>query len=184
MLTPSAFDTPLSYEAMRAAGSGLGAAGFIVFDDTADLVAVAAGVARFLAVESCGQCRHCKDDGLALAALLARLAASRPDRDEADELGTRLDLVAEGARCNLATQQQVVVGSILEQFPELVAAHTTGDAPPVEPAPIAELRDVSDGRASLDDGHRTKQPDWTHDAVDSGQWPADRLDEHRSAHGD
>jgi NADH-quinone oxidoreductase subunit F len=179
VLPASAFDTPLSYEAMRAAGSGLGAAGFIVFDDSADLVGVGAGVSRFLAVESCGQCRHCKDDGLALAALLARLAASQPDGDDADELVTRLELVPEGARCNLATQQQVVVGSILERFPDLVDAHTKGDAPAVEPAPIAELREIADGRATLDDAHRTKQPDWTHDAVDSGQWPADRLDEHR-----
>jgi NADH:ubiquinone oxidoreductase subunit F (NADH-binding) len=183
VLLASAFDTPLSYEAMRAAGSGLGAAGFIVFDDSADLVAVGAGVARFLAVESCGQCRHCKDDGLALAALMARLAGSRPEGDDADELPTRLELVPEGARCNLATQQQLVVGSILERFPDLVAAHAAGDAPAAEPALITELRDLSDGRATLDDAHRTKQPDWTHDAVDSGQWPADRLDEHRTARG-
>ena len=57
--------------------------------------------------------------------------------------------------------------------------HAAGDAPAVEAAPIAELRDIADGRATLDDSHRTKQPDWTHDAVDSGQWPADRLDDHR-----
>jgi NADH-quinone oxidoreductase subunit F len=179
VLPASAFDTPLSYEAMRAAGSGLGAAGFIVFDDSTDLVAVGAGVSRFLAVESCGQCRHCKDDGLALAALMARLAASQPHGDDTRDLPIRLDLVPEGARCNLATQQQVVVGSILEQFPELVAAHAAGDAPAVQPAPIAELREIADGRATLDDSHRTTQPDWTHDAVDSGQWPADRLDDHR-----
>jgi NADH:ubiquinone oxidoreductase subunit F (NADH-binding) len=179
VLLADAFDTPLSYEAMRAAGSGLGAAGFIVFDDTADLVAVGAGVARFLAVESCGQCRHCKDDGLALAAAMARLATSQSKGDDADELATRLDVVAEGARCNLATQQQLVVGSILERFPDLVAAHAAGDAPGVDPTLIAELRDVADGRAVLDDAHRTKQPDWTHDDVDSGQWPADRLDDHR-----
>lgn len=179
VLLASEFDTPLSYEAMRAAGSGLGAAGFIVFDDTADLVAVGAGVARFLAVESCGQCRHCKQDGLALAGVLARLAGSQPAGRDAVELTTRLNLVAEGARCNLATQQQVVVGSILERFPDLVAAHLKGDAPAVEPALIAELRDVADGRATLDEAHRTKQPDWTHATVDSGQWPADRLDDHR-----
>ncbi len=57
---------------------------------------------------------------------------------------------------------------------------SAGDAPAVEPAPIAELRDIVDGRATLDDSQRTKQPDWTHDAVDSGQWPADRLDDHRA----
>jgi NADH:ubiquinone oxidoreductase subunit F (NADH-binding) len=182
ILPASAFDTVLSYDAMRAAGSGLGAAGFIVFDDTADLVAVAAGVARFLAVESCGQCRHCKDDGLALAAILARLAASQPDARDADELVTRLDLVPEGARCNLATQQQVVVGSILERYPDLVDAHAGGDAPALAPAPIAELREVADDRAVVDEAQLTKQPDWTYDDVDSGQWPADRLDDHRAQH--
>ena len=39
----SALDTPLTYEAMRDAGSGLGAAGFIVIDDRTDVVAVAHG---------------------------------------------------------------------------------------------------------------------------------------------
>jgi len=181
LLPASAFDTPVSYEAMRAAGAGLGAAGFIVFDDADDLVAVAAGVSRFLAVESCGQCRHCKDDGLVLAALLADLTRSRLADDAFDDLRTRLDLVAEGARCNLATQQQVVVGSVLERFPDLVAAHADGSAPAAEPAPIAAIVDLVDDRAVLDDAQRTKQPDWTHDEVDSGQWPADRLDDHRIA---
>ena len=87
--------------------------------------------------------------------------------------------MAEGARCNLATQQQVVVGSVLERFPDLVAAHADGRAPAVDPAPIAAIVDLVDGRAVLDDAQRTKQPDWTHDEVDSGQWPADRLDDHR-----
>ncbi len=180
LLPASALDTPLTYEAMRAAGSGLGAAGFIVFDDETDLVAVAAGVAHFLAVESCGQCRHCKDDGLTLARLLAELTASRASATDVEEIGKRLDLVAEGARCNLPTQQQLVVGSVLDRFPELVEAHAAGHAPGVTPVPIAEIRDVVDGHAVLDEAQRTKQPDWTHDEVDSGQWPADRLDEHRT----
>lgn len=174
------FDTPLTYDAMRAAGSGLGAAGFVVFDDTRDLVSVAAGVARFLAVESCGQCRHCKDDGLALAAALARLSRSQAGPGDRDELARRLDLVAEGARCNLATQQQLVVGSILQGAPELVDAHASGHAPGVDPAHVAELHDIADGRAVLDERQLSKQPDWTYDPVDSGQWPADRLDDHRA----
>ena len=182
ILPASAFSTPLSYEAMRAAGSGLGAAGFIVFDDTADLVAVAAGVSRFLAVESCGQCRHCKDDGLVLSGILHRLAASELHGRDREELTTRLAIVDEGARCNLATQQQVVVGSIVDRYPDLVEAHATGAVAGVEPLAVAELREVADGRAELDEAQRTKQPDWTHDDVDSGQWPADRLDDHRAAH--
>ena len=80
VLPAARFDTPLSYEAMAAAGSGLGAAGFIVFDDADDLVAVAAGVSRFLAVESCGQCTPCKQDGREISEILARLGRNEPRR--------------------------------------------------------------------------------------------------------
>jgi NADH:ubiquinone oxidoreductase subunit F (NADH-binding) len=180
LLLASAFDAPLSYEGMQAAGAGLGAAGFIVFDDSTDFAALAAGVARFLAVESCGQCRHCKDDGLVLAEYFARVAESRADPHDLDEIATRLSMVAEGARCNLATQQQVVLGSVLQRFPDAIAAHVAGDAPASTPALIAPVADLVDGTARLDEDQRTKQPDWTHDAVDSGQWPADRLDDRRS----
>src|SRR5690606_23789311 len=63
--------TPATHEALQAIGSGLGAAGFIVFDDHTDFTAVAEGVARFLSVESCGQCTPCKQDGRAIRDLLA-----------------------------------------------------------------------------------------------------------------
>src|SRR5262249_31547640 len=59
----SALDTPISYEALAAIGSGLGSGSFCVFDDSDDLVAATAGAIRFLAVESCGQCTPCKQDG-------------------------------------------------------------------------------------------------------------------------
>jgi NADH-quinone oxidoreductase subunit F len=50
----------VSYEGLAAIGSGLGSAGFIVYDDTRSMLAVARSVSRFLYVESCGQCRACK----------------------------------------------------------------------------------------------------------------------------
>ena len=64
LLPVEGMGTRLSYEAMQDAGTGLGTGGFIVFDETVDLVAVAHGVSRFLATESCGQCTPCKQDGL------------------------------------------------------------------------------------------------------------------------
>jgi NADH:ubiquinone oxidoreductase subunit F (NADH-binding) len=185
LLPASALDTPVAYETLSEAGGGLGAAGFIVFDDTTDLAALAAGVARFLAVESCGQCRHCKDDGLALSHALDELVASRTGvGDELGEIAKRLDIVAEGARCNLATQQQVVVGSILERFPDSFHAHAEGTAAAGRRIPVASIRELADGHAVLDELELSKQPDWTHDPVDSGQWPADRLDDKRSARAD
>ncbi len=173
------FDTPMSHEAMRAIGRGLGTGGFIVFDDSTDFVGVAAGMSHFLAVESCGQCAACKGDGLAISAVLDRLARSAVHPDDLDVLQTRLTTVADGARCNLATQQQVVVGSVLELFAETVAAHAHHEAPPVEPEAIAAIADLDDGLAVLDPHQAAKQPDWTFGATDSDKWPADRLDDHR-----
>src|SRR5205085_6133292 len=109
-------DTPVSYEALAEIGSGLGSAGFIVLDDSSDLVAVAAGVSRFLAVESCGQCTPCKRDGLALADVLTRVSRSEAGARDLDEAGGLLGTVSDEARCYLALQHQAVVESIVTGF--------------------------------------------------------------------
>jgi NADH-quinone oxidoreductase subunit F len=167
------FDAPVSYEAMNAIGTGLGTGGFIVFDDTTDFVAVAAGVSRFLGVESCGQCVPCKRDGLELAALLERMCTDQANDVELADVDKRLGTVADSARCNLALQHQLVVESIRRLFPG--EARAVGDAERVEPELIAAIVEIEDGRAELDEGQRAKQPDWSHDAVDSGKWPATRF---------
>jgi hypothetical protein len=173
-------DTPVSYEAMAAIGSGLGAGGFIVFDDTDDLAAVAAGVSRFLAVESCGQCTPCKRDGLALAGLLARVSRSEATERNLAEVHDLLQTVSDEARCYLALQHQAVVESIVNGFADELQAHVDGRAQPVEPALVAELVAVEGDEAVVDARHDQKQPDWTYGAEDSGKWPAERLDEHRA----
>ncbi len=175
----SALDTPVSYESLAAIGSGLGSAGFIVFDETDDLVGVAAGAARFLAIESCGQCTPCKLDGLRIAALLNDVAGSEVDKRAVDELRFALGRVVRGARCSLATQQQTIGTSLLELFGGEVEEHVMHDAPPARAYVFAELVDIEDGVARIDEQHVRKQPDWTYDAFDSGKLPAARLGEHR-----
>jgi NADH:ubiquinone oxidoreductase subunit F (NADH-binding) len=85
VLGPEQLDIPLTYEDMQAAGSGLGSGSYLVYDQRDDMVAVAAGVARFLAVESCGQCTPCKQDGLEISDRLAKVCAGN---------GTAADLAA------------------------------------------------------------------------------------------
>jgi len=180
LIPASLLDTPVSYEALAGIGSGLGSAGFIVFDETTDMAAVAAGVSRFLAVESCGQCTPCKLTGLSLADLLARLSRSKVSANDLAAIDKQVARVAERARCYLATQHQVVVRSVLDLFPEEIHAHLHGDAEGVEPELIAELLDIIGETAVPDVSHRDKQPDWTYDDVYSGKWPADWLDDHRA----
>lgn len=181
LLPGSLLDTPLTYEAMEAAGSGLGSCGFIVFDASVDPVAVAHGVSRFLAVESCGQCTPCKQDGRAVSVALGRLRRSEPEATDLEAVGDHLRTIDEGARCFLATQHQRVVASLLELFPEAFAAHAERLVDASAPYLVAELEGFVDGDDGLvpvyDERHREKQPDWTYEATDSGQSPADRLDQ-------
>jgi hypothetical protein len=176
----TAFDTPLTYEDMAEIGSGLGAAGFLVFDDATDMVEIAHGVSRFLAVESCGQCTPCKQDGLAIAELLDRVRTSDTDASTMEDIQDHLRTVTDSARCFLAHQHQRVVSSIIVEFPDAFArdaARPVGDAGSnASEGLIASIRAIDDGEAVLDESQRTKQPDWTHDPIDSGKAPAERLE--------
>ena len=75
----------------------------------------------------------------------------------------------------LATQQQNVIGSLLECFPNEFLAHLGGRAAPCEPELVAELVDIRDGAAVLDARHRDKQADWSYDKWYSGKVPAECL---------
>ena len=181
VLGPDDLDTPVTYEAMTELGSGLGSASFIVVDDTTHPVAVAAAASRFLAVESCGQCTPCKQDGLEIADRLASMVAGTATPDDLAAIDKRLGTVANGARCALATQQQVVIGSLVRRFASDFTERAAPSDDGVEPYTIAELDTIVDGHARIDESFTSKQPDWTHDAVDSGQTPVERFSEHRAS---
>jgi NADH:ubiquinone oxidoreductase subunit F (NADH-binding) len=168
-------DTPLTYEDMKRVGSGLGSASFIVLDDTSDVAAAAAGVSRFLAVESCGQCTPCKTEGLALAGVLDRIRAGEPDPSDLDAVLDRLRRVADRARCPLAGQQETVVGRLVELFPGSFTSHIEGRVPASPAWPVLPVLGFEGGEAVLDLHQLEKQPDWTYDEVDSGTFPAARY---------
>jgi NADH-quinone oxidoreductase subunit F len=175
LVPAESFDAPVSYEGMQAIGSGLGAAGFIVFDDATDFAAVAHGVSKFLAVESCGQCSPCKQDGLAVAELLDRVRRSEATELELLAVDDHLRTITDGARCFLAQQHQRVVGSIVAGFAGQLRAHVDGQAKAADAELIAPITDLADGDARLDERQREKQPDWSFDPIDSGKPPVERL---------
>jgi NADH-quinone oxidoreductase subunit F len=179
-LPPALLDTPLTYEDMAGVGSGLGTASLIVVGDDTDMTAVAAGVARFLAVESCGQCTPCKADGLAIADVLDRLCGGQGRAADLDAVARALTTVADGARCNLASQQQVVVGGIVEGWSDDFSRRATGPAEAVTPVLVAEITALDGGEVTLDEARRAKQPDWSTDEEWSGTYPADEQADHRS----
>lgn len=155
--------TPLSYDAFAAIGSGLGAGGFIVFDDEACMVEVARQFSRFLYVESCGQCPACKLGTGAITERLARIEAGEGSTDDVGAIGGWLPQVTDGNRCYLPVEEQAVVASILRAFASEFDEHlTTGACPRPKPIPLPKLVDIADGKATYDERIYRKLPDWTY----------------------
>ncbi|MPY94087.1 MAG: NADH-quinone oxidoreductase subunit F [Acidimicrobiia bacterium] len=163
VVTVEHLDVALAHDAFEAVGSGLGAAGFIVFDDTACMVEVARQFSRFLYVESCGQCPPCKRGSGEVTLRLQRIEAGTGTEDDIAEMVGWLDKVTDGNRCYLAVEEQLVVRSVLTAFPDEVARHLElGRCPRPRPAPLAKLVDLRDGHATYDEDHPRKRPDWTY----------------------
>ncbi len=163
VLTADHLGVGLSYEAMRDAGSGLGAAGFFVLDDMACMVNAALLVSRFLYVESCGQCSPCKLGSEDITSRLERIEAGAGDELDIEQMQGWLVRVTDGARCYLATQEQRVIASVLERFPEEVVAHIEEEGcPRPRPLVLPKLLDLAGGRAVYDERQVHKQPDWTY----------------------
>jgi NADH-quinone oxidoreductase subunit F len=161
VLSAVQLDAPVSYEGLAAAGGGLGSAGFIVYDDTRSMVAVARMVSRFLYVESCGQCRACKFGCGEITRQLDEIAEARGELDNIASIGARLLGITDQNRCFLGEEEQRVVASLLRSFPQDFTAELEG-APPLEALPVPKIVDINDGVATYDDNQMRKQPDWTY----------------------
>jgi NADH-quinone oxidoreductase subunit F len=163
VITAEHFDAPVSYEGMAAIGSGMGSAGFVLYDDTACMVDVARTLSRFLYVESCGQCRACKFGSGEITRNLDLIAAGEGLDQHIEIIGARLLSVTDQTRCYLAAEEQILVSSLLRAFPEEFALHLEGRCSH-DPRPIVvpKLVDVADGVATYDPRQARKQPDWTY----------------------
>ena len=148
-------DTPLSYEGMEAIGSGLGTAGFIIFDDRTDPAELAAAVSHFLSVESCGQCSACKL-GTARITEILETAVDTLEPSAAGELSARLANVTDSSRCFLPTQEQRLVTSLVADIrsPEL--------RQPTRDLEITTIVRLTANRFELDESQARKQTDWTY----------------------
>jgi NADH-quinone oxidoreductase subunit F len=172
VLIPEQLDTPLDFESMRAVGSGLGAGGFAVYDDSTCIVEVARVFCRFLHVESCAQCPPCKLNSADILEVLEQL-----DRGEGpgqpDVALERARTVTDGQKCALPTGTSLLMQSILLTFEDEIARHRgnpcTGQRGLLLPK-LVEL-DPTSGRFVYDEEYADKKPDWTYDAIRSAPAP-------------
>jgi NADH:ubiquinone oxidoreductase subunit F (NADH-binding) len=163
VVTGADLDVPVSYEGFEGIGSGMGSAGFIVYDDSTCMVDAAYRFSRFLSIESCGQCPPCKLGSSAITEHLEAIETGRGDEGDLGAITGWLGHVTDGSRCYLATEEQVVVSSILRAFPEEFTEHIDlGHCPRRRHLPIPKLIDLHDGEVVYDESFWRKRPDWTY----------------------
>ncbi len=163
VVTAADLDVPVSFEGFAAIGSGMGSAGFIVYDDTTCMVDTAYRFSRFLSVESCGQCPPCKLGSSAITEHLERIELGEGNAGDLDAIAGWLSHVTDGNRCYLAVEEQIMVTSILRAFPDEFTEHIEmATCPRPRRLPIPKLIDLADGHATYDESFWRKRPDWTY----------------------
>ena len=113
---PAKFDTPFGYEEFDGAGGLIGHAGVVVFDDSADMRAMARFAMEFCAIESCGKCTPCR-----IGAVRGVETIDRIGQGDVGAVALLADLCAtmkDGSLCALGGFTPYPVMSALEQFPE------------------------------------------------------------------
>jgi NADH:ubiquinone oxidoreductase subunit F (NADH-binding) len=157
-------DVPVSYEGFASIGSGMGSAGFIVYDDTTCMVDAAYRLSRFLSIESCGQCPPCKLGSSAITEHLERIETGIGRDADLDAILGWLPRVTDGNRCYLAVEESQLVGSVMQSFPEEFVEHIEQHrCPRPRRLPIPKLLDLDRGEAVYDESFWRKRPDWTYD---------------------
>lgn len=67
----------LDYESLRDAGTMLGSGGFIVMDETTDMVQAVVNLQHFYSHESCGQCTPCREGGHWVEKIVQRILSGQ-----------------------------------------------------------------------------------------------------------
>ncbi len=113
-ILPDDLDLPLTFEATRERGIGLGSGVIIVFDTSVDLGGIVNRIAEFFADESCGLCIPCRAGTVRQSESLVRLAESDADRSHEIAILSELDhVLREGSVCGLGQAASAAVQSAL-----------------------------------------------------------------------
>lgn len=165
VLTPGELDVPMDFDSLRGLGSGLGSAGFAVFDDSACMVRAAQLYSRFLYVESCGQCPACKFGTGEVTKLLAKVEVDGASEQDVESILMRARGSTDGQKCALPTGESLLMQSLVQVFGDEFRSHVDGVCPLPRTLAFHKIVDwdATAGRFLYDRTYASKQPDWTFD---------------------
>jgi NADH-quinone oxidoreductase subunit F len=124
-------DCLMDYEGIVAKGSMLGSAGFIVMDDSTDMVYQIYRLARFYAHESCAQCTQCREGTAWTVKIMERMLAGKGKKEDLKLLLDLADQMTGKTICVLSDSCAAPVVSGIQKFPEEFEAYVKGSRKPV-----------------------------------------------------
>jgi formate dehydrogenase len=118
ILPPSALDVPLTRDALREWGAGVGSAGLQVFPASYSPLRLLAETMRFFAEESCQKCTPCRIGNRGMHHMLEELARGEPamPRWQVEEW---LDAMAQTSICGLGQGAPFPMRNAFRHWPEL-----------------------------------------------------------------
>ena len=122
-LDASRMQTPLDFDPLEEAGSRLGTAGVMVFDDHTCMVEATLNLNRFFARESCGWCTPCRDGLPFISWLLEKIENGRGTMDDLENLRGQLRNINGRTFCALAAGAMGPIDGLLRLFEEEVIDH-------------------------------------------------------------
>ncbi|CAN5910238.1 hypothetical protein BH23ACT10_BH23ACT10_27830 [soil metagenome] len=164
VITPDVLDLPMDFDSFDEAGTGLGSGGFVVYDSSRDIVQITAALARFLAIESCGQCLACKLGTADMFERLQRLVDGQGTATDIEEISRRTLTVSDQNRCYLPVGAALLIRSTLDQFPAAFADHVGRSSDPAIAVAVPKITDFDPdtGDVTFDPDYDRKRSDWSY----------------------
>ncbi|MBV9330692.1 MAG: NADH-quinone oxidoreductase subunit NuoF [Alphaproteobacteria bacterium] len=121
MIPKRVCDTVLmDFDALKEAGSSLGAAAVIVMDKSTDIVRAAARLSKFYMHESCGQCTPCREGTGWMYRILNRLAHGHGSPADIDLLMEVASQVGGHTICGLGDAAAAPIQGLIRNFRQVV----------------------------------------------------------------
>ncbi|MER3430142.1 MAG: NADH-quinone oxidoreductase subunit F [Blastocatellia bacterium] len=108
----------MDYEGLVEAGSSVGSGGFIVMDETVDIVESTKNLSEFYKHESCGWCTPCREGTDWLVKIFDRIASGRGRPEDAQLLLDIADNIEGKSFCPLGDAAAWPIQSAVKNFPE------------------------------------------------------------------
>ena len=129
ILLPDQIDIPASFDAVQQAGSLLGSAAIMAFDETTDIVWLAENLLHFYQHESCGKCTPCREGTDWLYRLLHRMLNGQGSPKDIALLQSVASQINGKTLCAFGDAAATPVLTTLKWFKPEFEAYAKGDIP-------------------------------------------------------